>query len=153
VSRYDPPMSPADCRLLMVEDDPGGREPMAAFLRRRGYTVVCAPTVAAGHAELARGRVTHLFLDLRLPDGSGVTLLEEAHRDWPDVKVAVVTGADRGDLVFGAVQLKPDAFLRKPVDFNELLAWVEGGPLAPVDPFAGGGGGGRHSHHHHHRRR
>ena len=123
----------------MVEDEPGGREPLAAFLRRRGYKVVCVGTVKAGFAELARGEVTHVILDLRLPDGNGLPLLAEAHQSWPEVQVAIVTGADRGDLLAEAVLLKPDAFLRKPVDFRELLAWVEGGVPSLGEYLSAGG--------------
>src|SRR5215203_1503358 len=63
-----------DCRALIVEDDPGSREPLATFLRRRGYNVETASTVAAGRAKLTAD-VTHLILDLRLPDGTGLRLL------------------------------------------------------------------------------
>ena len=36
----------SDCRTLIVEDDPGSREALATFLRRRGYDVECAATLS-----------------------------------------------------------------------------------------------------------
>ena len=115
-----------ECRALIVEDDPASRETLATFLRRRGYEVQCASTVAAGRAKLNAG-VTHLILDLRLPDGTGLRLLERAQEQGFPVKVAVVTGLDKGDVLADAVMMQPDAFLKKPVDFSDVIAWLEGG--------------------------
>jgi len=70
--------------------------------------------------------VTHLILDLRLPDGTGLRLLERAKEKGLPVKVAVVTGLDKGDVLADAVMLQPDAFLTKPVDFCDVIAWLEG---------------------------
>jgi DNA-binding response OmpR family regulator len=121
------------CRVLIVEDDPGGREPLAVFLRRRGYQVECAPTVAAGAAKLT-SEVTHLILDLRLPDAPGLQLLEQVQMENLPAKVAVVTGASADDVLANAVMMHPDAFLRKPVDFGDLLAWLEGSAAADLHP-------------------
>ena len=121
-------------RVLIVEDDPGGREPLAVFLRRRGYSVDVASTVAAGHEKL-QPDVTHLILDLRLPDGPGIQLLERVHEENLPVKVAIVTGASSNDLLTNAVMMHPDAFLRKPVDFGDLLAWLEGCVAADLHPL------------------
>lgn len=113
-------------RALIVEDDPASRETLATFLRRRGYDVDRAATVAAGRSKLTPD-VTHLILDLRLPDGQGIKLLEYVKQQNLPIKVAIVTGLDRGDVLDTAVTLQPDAFLKKPVDFGEVIAWIEGG--------------------------
>jgi len=118
-------MPQSACRALIVEDDPSSREALAAFLRRRGYNVQCASTVAAGRAKLTQD-VTHLILDLRLPDGTGLRLLERAEEQHLPVKVAVVTGLDRGDILADAVMRHPDALLTKPIDFSDVIAWLEG---------------------------
>lgn len=113
------------CRTLIVEDDTASRETLASFLRRRGYTVASASSLADGRAKLT-DRVTHLILDLRLPDGSGIQLLEQVRdRDLP-ARVAVITGSEKTDMLAEAVMLRPDAFLKKPVDFVDVLAWLEG---------------------------
>lgn len=116
----------SNCRALIVEDDPASRETLATFLRRRGYNVQCASTVAAGRSKLNED-VTHLILDLRLPDGTGLRLLERAQQEHLPVRVAVVTGLDKGDVLADAVLMQPDAFLKKPVDFSDVIAWLEGG--------------------------
>lgn len=107
----------------------------------------CAANVAAGRAKLTED-ITHLILDLRLPDGTGLRLLEKAQEQGLPAKVAVVTGLDRGDVLADAVLMHPDAFLTKPVDFGDVLAWLEDDrPKAGV--YLGGTAGeafGRTSH-------
>ena len=125
-----------ECRALIVEDDSASRETLAAFLRRRGYDVQCASTVAAGRAKLTPD-VTHLILDLRLPDGTGLGLLESAQKEGLPVKIAVITGLDKGDVLSDAVLMHPDAFLKKPVDFGDVIAWLEGSRPSLGDYIAG----------------
>lgn len=122
----------SDCRILIVEDDPHSSEALATFLRRQGYDVACATTVASAAAELT-ARITHLILDLRLPDGTGLRLLERARERDLAVKVAVVTGLSRGELLADAVLMHPDVLLTKPIDFSDVLAWLEGPPPALND--------------------
>lgn len=117
-------VDPSDCHVLVVEDDPSGREVLATFLRRRGYDVRVAATVAAGKQKLTAD-VTHMILDLRLPDGTGLGVLERARRDNHPVKVAVVTGVAKADVLADAATMEPDAVLRKPVEFTDVLAWLE----------------------------
>jgi len=56
------------------------------------------------------------------------------NEDLP-AKVAVVTGASADELLANAVMMRPDAFLRKPVDFGDLLGWLEGGAAADLHPL------------------
>src|SRR4051812_39477529 len=85
----------SDCRTLIVEDDAGSREALAAFLRRRGYAVECAATVAAGRAKLTED-VTHLILDLRLPEGTGLRPLGRAHEQRVPLMGAAGPGPAKG---------------------------------------------------------
>ncbi|HEX8913278.1 MAG TPA: response regulator, partial [Humisphaera sp.] len=101
----------------------------ATYLRRRGYPVTMANSVVKGRSLLDAGP-THLILDLRLPDGSGLELLKRAQQRTPPVKVAVVTAYDRAEVSAEAVMLRPDAFLTKPIEFEDVLAWVEGARAA-----------------------
>ena len=117
----------SESRTLIVEDDASSREALATYLRRRGYDVVCASSVASGKAKLD-DHVTHLILDLRLPDGLGLKLLERAQQENLPVKVAVVTGLDQGDVLADAALMHPEVFLKKPVDFGDVIGWLEGRP-------------------------
>ena len=66
-------------------------------------------------------------LDLMLPDGSGVAILELVRREVLPVRVALATGAT----VRSAAQAAgPDALFRKPLDLRRLTAWLDGSGVA-----------------------
>jgi DNA-binding NarL/FixJ family response regulator len=67
--------------------------------------------------------VTHVILDLMLPDGTGLKVLEELHRSGSPARVAVVTG-EKGPIIQEAAQFRPDLILHKPINVNQLLSWL-----------------------------
>ena len=57
--------------VLVVEDDPGIRQPLVQFLRMRDYDVVCAETAREGVALLRSHKPDAAIVDLHLREGSG----------------------------------------------------------------------------------
>jgi DNA-binding NarL/FixJ family response regulator len=63
--------------VLIVDDDPGFRRAATEMLGARGYRVVGQATTAdEAVQECGRLRPDAVLLDVRLPDGNGVTLAE-----------------------------------------------------------------------------
>src|SRR5437870_3511493 len=79
-------------RTLIVEDDADACEATSRALRRRGYEVDCAYTVAETLERLAQDPPDALILDLRLADGDGLAALRHIRERQLPVRVAVVTG-------------------------------------------------------------
>ena len=81
-------------RILIVEDTPIIREPMARLLRSEGYDVACAANGVDALASLECSPVDLVLLDVLMPKMNGVTFLENfrADRRWADVPVIAVTG-------------------------------------------------------------
>ena len=77
-------------RLLLVEDDASLREILARFLEECGVEVICAGSLAEGRAELEEGHFDAYVLDVGLPDGSGLALLEIA----PPERVLIISACD-----------------------------------------------------------
>jgi DNA-binding response OmpR family regulator len=65
-------------RILLVEDERELREVLALGLRRAGYTVEVAVTVADAELLLKQKRYALLIADWRLPDGNGIDLADRA---------------------------------------------------------------------------
>jgi CheY-like chemotaxis protein len=109
--------------IVLVEDDEGIRETMAALLEDEGYRVVQASN---GEEGLARIRETAdpclVLLDLWMPVMNGWQMLEALRRDAALRHVPVVVISAAGDLPppEGAT-----AFLRKPIRLETLLESVE----------------------------
>ena len=81
-------------RILIVEDTPIIREPMARLLRAEGFAVACAANGVEAFAALERSAADLVLLDVLMPKMNGVAFLEAFRADprWADVPVIAVTG-------------------------------------------------------------
>ncbi len=105
--------------IVLVEDDDGIRETMAALLEDEGYRVVPAANGEEGLAALrGTGDPCLVLLDLWMPVMNGWQMLEAMRDDPALCKVPVVVISAAGDLPppKGAA-----AFLRKPIRLETLL--------------------------------
>lgn len=62
--------------VLIVDDDSNTRETLAALANQAGFTTALAGSIAEARIQLARQRPDVVLMDPRLPDGSGMELLE-----------------------------------------------------------------------------
>ncbi len=98
-------------RALVVDDDLGFRLALADVLHLEGYTTVTASTCREALLELAKDSVDLLFVDVNLPDGSGLDLLPR-----PASPTVIVTGEPSLALADQALRLGARDCLAKPVD-------------------------------------
>ena len=98
-------------RALVVDDEPAFRFSLADVLRLDGWSAVTASTCGEAIRELAKDAVDVLFVDVNLPDGSGLSLLSR-----PSLPSVVVTGDASLSLVDEALRLGARDCLAKPVD-------------------------------------
>jgi DNA-binding response OmpR family regulator len=112
--------------ILIVEDDPVGRQTLHTALRAQGFD-----TVLAGDAmtalTLARNRQPSLIiLDLGLPAGGGFTFLQRL-RMFPAlavIPVIVVSGQDRATHEQAAIDAGASAFISKPAAPEIIIARI-----------------------------
>lgn len=106
--------------ILIVDDQESLRHFLAKSLQEDGYAVQTAGTIAEGQAQMAQGGADLVLLDMRLPDGLGLTLLEQLHQREPDLPVIVMTAF--GDVQTAVAAMKAGAydFMTKPFDLEEL---------------------------------
>ncbi|MCB1978744.1 MAG: response regulator [Burkholderiaceae bacterium] len=121
-------------RILVVEDDAGIADGLAANLRQRGYAVDVCASVAGAWSALRRERFDALILDLGLVDGDGAQLLQRlrahAHPEDPvgialpdpALPVLIITARDDVAQRVAGLDKGADDYLGKPFDFNELDA-------------------------------
>ncbi len=110
--------------ILVVEDEILIREVIKSLLRKKGYAISEAKSLAAADKQLKRRRFDLILLDIRLPDGSGLKLLEEISGEYKN-KVIIVSGAGTVDNAVEAMRKGAFDFLRKPVEHNVLAATVK----------------------------
>ncbi|MEW2319455.1 response regulator transcription factor [Streptomyces bauhiniae] len=112
----------ASWRVLVVENNVGERENLAAGLRRHGHEVEAAGT---GSAALQAYQMSDIvLLDLELPDLDGLEVCRSI-RSLSEVPLIAVTGwGTELDRVLG-LQAGADDYLVKPYGFRELMARMD----------------------------
>jgi DNA-binding response OmpR family regulator len=108
--------------ILLVEDDAAIREIVSAFLIGAGFAVTAVGDVAGARARFDAGRFDLAIVDVNLPDGSGLALVERlrARRDCAFIYMTSLGAAD--DRLRGLET--GDDYLVKPIDMRELVARV-----------------------------
>ncbi len=113
--------------ILVVEDESLFARSVCKRLRRAGYECAIATTIAEASGHLAdHGAPDLMLLDMRLPDGSGLDLLEKLrYSSTPEIPVVVLTAYGEVEDAVAAMKLKAVDYLKKPIDLDELLLTVE----------------------------
>ena len=108
---------------LVVDDNPDAAELLALLIEEQGFTTAIARTLSQGREEIDRQRPDIVFLDLNLPDGSGMGLLDEIKSDQvtAGIRVAVLSGMTDAKLKEQAHLLGASAFLVKPLGHDQLV--------------------------------
>lgn len=112
--------------VLIVEDNDLVSGALRVLFEQTGRRVSTAGTVASAISIARRDRPDLMLVDLTLPDGSGLSILEQLRGspDEPRVSVAL-TGHDEPALVARCNALGCADVLLKPVATRELLRRVE----------------------------
>jgi two-component system response regulator HydG len=111
--------------VLVVDDDETVRETLVEFFETFGHTARGAATASSARAMASEHAPDVVVLDLRLPDASGLLLLDALRADDPDVGVIVLSGFADVPTTVGAMQRGAADVLEKPVDLEALVAAVE----------------------------
>jgi two-component system NtrC family response regulator len=120
-----------DRHILVVEDNVDVGDAFRVLFESTGRRVSVARTVADALATARADPVDLMLLDLTLPDGSGLRILEELKDPPARPRVSVaLTGRDEPDVARRCYDLGCVAVLVKPVPARELLrradAWLSG---------------------------
>jgi DNA-binding NtrC family response regulator len=109
----------ATSRALIVDDDTGFLEGLSELVRREGFDVRGAVTLKQAREEIAANPPDILLVDLHLPDGSGLALLEGFEpRSAPEV--VLITGSASLETAVDALRRGATDYLTKPVDFARV---------------------------------
>lgn len=106
--------------ILVVDDVATAREAIAKSLRKDNYEVLEAGTLQEARNCLNENRADICVLDIQLPDGSGLSLLDEvAHLPWQP-KFIVITAYGEIDIAVDAMKKGAMDFITKPLSIKIL---------------------------------
>ena len=108
--------------ILVVEDQDSIRHFVVKALEDEGHVVRGVESVREARVALERDMPDLAFLDLKLPDGSGLDLLREIKRIQPEVAVVLMTAFGELETAVEAMSAGAYWFMKKPFEQEELLA-------------------------------
>jgi DNA-binding NtrC family response regulator len=108
--------------LLVVDDDDPVRHACSEIARGMGFTVHAAESVPSARSVLKLQTIDLLLLDLKLPGGGGLQLLEEVKALYPETAVVVMTAYATVSSAVEAMRIGASDYLTKPFALDDLTA-------------------------------
>jgi len=106
--------------ILIVDDQESLRHFLAKALQEDGYGIHTAGTIAEAWEQVVREEADLVLLDLRLPDGLGLTMLNELHEREPELPVIVMTAFGEVQTAVAAMKAGAYDFITKPFNLEEV---------------------------------
>ncbi len=111
--------------VLIVDDEDTARSFISEALGDAGYEALEAGTLAEANEIVDTGAADIILLDIQLPDGSGLSLLDRLALENPRPPVILITAFGEVDTAVEAMKKGAQDFLQKPLDLERLLQAVE----------------------------
>jgi DNA-binding NtrC family response regulator len=112
-------------RLLVVDDELALRKSLKQRLEEEGATVETADSVTMARKALSESDFDLVILDHRLPDGTGLALLEEQKKAGATPAFVMMTAYSSTQDAVRAIKIGAADYLLKPFDLDELVLVAE----------------------------
>jgi len=111
-------------KILVIEDEPSLQELIRQSLEKERYVVECASDYHTAVWKIADYQYDCILLDIMLPDGNGLSLLEELKKMRKHDSVIIISAKDSLDDKIAGLELGADDYLAKPFHLAELIARI-----------------------------
>jgi two-component system, NtrC family, response regulator HydG len=111
--------------ILLVEDDLTYSRIVKTFLEKNNFEVTTTVKVKEAQNILNSSKFDLIIADFRLPDGTGMELLQWAKVIFPDLQVILITHYSDIRIAIKAMKLGAFEYITKPINPDELLATVK----------------------------
>lgn len=108
-------------RVLVVDDEPGIRDVLTAWLQAAGYACDQAEGAEEALDRLHKTPADITLVDLAMPGRDGVWLARQIRHRWADMALIMVTGQQRFDAAVEGMRLGVRDYLLKPFTRTELV--------------------------------
>jgi len=114
-------------KILIVDDDPQFALLVTGYLRSAGYPSVTAVDAMQGFMFAQREQPALILLDLNMPAGGGLILLERLVKSVRTqmIPIVVLTARPEPEIEAEARAKGAADFLHKPIEGGSLLAMIE----------------------------
>jgi DNA-binding NtrC family response regulator len=124
-------------RILVVDDEQSLREFLTILLEQEGYEVTTAESVASGTEAVVGGSFDLVMCDLKLPDGTGLEVLEQARKRQVQSPFIIITAHTTPQHALEALRAGAAEYLSKPFNVEDLkliLNKLLGAEKEPAEP-------------------
>ncbi len=115
--------APAPTRLLLVDDEPSLREPLAEYLTRQGFAVRQAEDAAKARLALAEEAPDLVLLDVMMPGEDGLSLCRHLAESKSLPVILLTARGEATDRIVG-LEIGADDYVVKPFEPRELVARI-----------------------------
>ncbi|CAA6822409.1 MAG: Type IV fimbriae expression regulatory protein PilR [uncultured Thiotrichaceae bacterium] len=119
-------------RILIVDDEPDIRELLEITLIRMGLSTLTAANVQEALALLETSPPDLCLTDMKLPDGTGLDIVNFVQTHCPETPIAVITAFGSMETAVSALKAGAIDFISKPVELKKLRELIESA-LASTD--------------------
>lgn len=112
-------------KILIIEDEPSLRELIQRSLEKERYVVEVAADFQSGLRKIEDYDYDCVLLDIMLPDGNGLNLLEQLKKMHKRENVIIISAKDSLDDKVLGLELGADDYLPKPFHLAELNARIK----------------------------
>ena len=111
-------------KILIIEDETELSKSIAEYLSGGSYLCEFATTFAEAMNKIEMFQYDCIVLDIMLPDGNGLTILEELKRQNKQDGVIIISAKNALEDKIEGLQLGADDYLTKPFHLSELMARI-----------------------------
>lgn len=112
-------------RILVVDDEQSMREFLSILLQQSGYAVVAVAGVKEALQKIKNDAFDLIITDLKLPDGNGLEVLEEAKKNDPDAQIIVITAFGTAETAVNAMKKGAYDYITKPFLVDHIRLTVQ----------------------------
>ena len=112
-------------KILVVEDEPALADSIARYLREEGYVCSVSNNYADAHQAIHVYEYDCVLVDIMLPDGSGMDLVDEMKKLEGETGIIIISAKDSLDDKIKGLELGSDDYITKPFHLSELNARIK----------------------------
>jgi two-component system, NtrC family, response regulator HydG len=118
--------------VLLIEDDRTFQRILEGFLSKNKFESVACSTVKESLAMVSKQDFELVLLDYRLPDGTGMEVLEQIKHNHPQLPVIIMTSYSDIRTAVKAMKAGAYEYITKPVNPDELLLLIKSALAKPT---------------------
>ena len=112
-------------KILIIEDEQELLDLMLRYMKREGYVCEHANTFKEGYKKINNYKYDCAVVDLNLPGGDGLKLIEILRKEMPDTATIIISARNTLDDRINGLEVGADDYLTKPFNLSELNARIK----------------------------